>query len=183
MSTPRSSGRRFLAIPIPDALRDTLAAIAPAPASGIRPVDADGLHLTVHFLGDVERAPIEAALGGFCVAPFELSVRGASQFSPPTGDTVLWIGIEPSLALMQLHGEVGDRLRAAGLKTESRPFAPHLTLARCAARVDKTLINDWLHAQTNLGPLPWPVSTMHLYRSERVAGAAPRYVVEASWTA
>jgi 2'-5' RNA ligase len=181
VSTPRSSARRFLAIPIPDSLRDALAAIAPAPASGIRPVDVHGLHLTLHFLGDVTREVVEAALSGFEMPSFEIVLRGAGQFSPPTGDTVLWIGIQSSAALLQVHQDLGERLRAAGLKTESRPYAPHLTLARCAARVDKRLINDWLDAWQDFGPLPSPVPSVQLYRSERVAGQAPRYVVETAW--
>lgn len=175
--------RRFIAISIPDSLRDALAAIAPAPSSGIRPVDVHGLHLTLHFLGDVAPESVDAALSGFAMPSFEIVLRGAGQFSPPTGDTVLWVGIEPGTALMQLHRDLGERLRAAGLKTESRPFVPHLTLARCAARVDKRLINDWLDAWQDLGPLPAPVSSVQLYRSERVAGAAPRYVIEAGWSA
>lgn len=187
MSSPRSqarsSARRFIAIPIPDSLRDALAAIAPAPASGIRPVDVHGLHLTLHFLGDVTQKAVESALDGFALSPFELVLRGAGHFSPPTGDTVLWIGVAPGAALMQLHGELGERLRDAGLKTESRPFTPHLTLARCAARVDKRLINDWLDAWQDFGPVPSPVSAVQLYRSERVVGAAPHYEIEAGWPA
>ena len=183
VSSPRSGARRFLAIPIPDRLRDAVAGIAPAPASGIRPVDVHGLHLTLHFLGDVPREAIDAALAGLAFAPFEMVLHGAGHFSPPTGDTVLWIGVVQSEALMQLHGELGERLRGAGLKTESRPFTPHLTLARCAARVDKRLINDWLDAWQAFGPLPAPVSSLQLYRSERVAGAAPHYVIEAGWPA
>lgn len=182
---PRSvaSARRFLAIPLPNALRATLLAIAPPATPGVRPVDPDGLHLTLHFLGDVEVEWISAALADLRVEPFVLDLRGVGQFRPATGDTVLWAGIEPHLALAQLHDDIGQRLRAAGLKIESRPYTPHLTLARCAPRVSTSLIDDWLRTHQDLGPLPWPVSTLHLYRSERVARQAPRYLAEASWSA
>lgn len=174
--------RRFLAIPLPDALRAALAAIAPAPESGVRRVEPDGVHLTLHFLGDIDRDVIEGALADLHIAPFTLHLRGVGAFSPPTGDTVLWVGVDASASLVELHEAIGARLRAAGLKTESRSYAPHLTLARCAPRVPETVRSDWLHAQRDFGPLPWPVSAVHLYRSERVAGQAPRYVIEASWS-
>lgn len=183
MSTPRSvaSVRRFLAIPLPDALRATLLAVAPVAASGVRPVDPEGLHLTLHFLGDVEPGLVSAALADLRLDPFELELRGVGQFTPATGDTVLWAGVAAHAALTRLHEDLGQRLRGAGLRTESRPYAPHLTLARCAPRVSKALIEEWLHAQHDLGPLSWPVSTLHLYRSERIVGQAPRYLIEATW--
>lgn len=98
---------------------------------GARRVRSDKLHLTLHFIGAVERARV-AALANSLALPFsafELRVARAALW--PRGIAVL--ETDAPDALLRLHQDLGQALTAAGLPVEARAFRPHLTLARHAA--------------------------------------------------
>lgn len=99
---------------------------------GSSPVPAERLHLTLHFIGAVERTRLEAVSAGLRVAvtPFELPLTQAAIW--PRGLAVLQTSAIPE-ALKELHGRLGEALQALALPVESRPFRPHVTLARRAA--------------------------------------------------
>lgn len=109
---------------------------------------AAGLHLTLAFLGDVERealGPLAAALEGHltgAAAP-QLVLRGAGAFPRRGAERVLWLGADEPAAegrLAELHRRtlagVEAGLGAAGielpreLRGGGRPFRPHVTVAR-----------------------------------------------------
>ncbi|HMW55862.1 MAG TPA: RNA 2',3'-cyclic phosphodiesterase [Accumulibacter sp.] len=99
---------------------------------GSSPVPAERLHLTLHFIGPVERSRLEAVNAGLQVAmtPFELHLTQAAIW--PRGLAVLQASTVPE-ALKELHCRLGKALQALALPVESRPFRPHVTLARRAA--------------------------------------------------
>jgi 2'-5' RNA ligase len=69
--------RLFVAIELPVAVRDRLLA-AMGGVSGARWQRDDQLHLTLRFIGEIDRhiaQDIAAALGGVHAAPFELALR------------------------------------------------------------------------------------------------------------
>jgi 2'-5' RNA ligase len=128
------SARLFIALWPDPALRDALAAWSEQwqwPA-GARRVRAERLHLTLHFLGEVPRTVVPALKPVLRVpfAPFSLSL----------GRAALWRGgvavLEPDRVpprLRQLHDRLGEALRSLALPVETRPYRPHLTLARRAS--------------------------------------------------
>jgi 2'-5' RNA ligase len=96
-----------------------------------RLVAVEKLHMTLHFLGDVEAArvpPLQVALASVAVPPMEL----------PWGPPALWGGglavllTQADEALAALHATLADLLQAQGLPVERRRFKPHVTLARRA---------------------------------------------------
>jgi 2'-5' RNA ligase len=98
---------------------------------GARLVAPDKLHMTLHFLGDVEAArvpPLQVALAGIAVPPMVL----------PWAAPALWGGglavllTQAHEALDALHATLADLLQAQGLPVERRRFKPHVTLARRA---------------------------------------------------
>jgi RNA 2',3'-cyclic 3'-phosphodiesterase len=96
-----------------------------------RPMPAQRLHLTLHFLGDVprERLPgLQAALA-LPFRPFVLTFGRAALW--PGGIAVLEPERLPA-PLVRLHGAIGEALQRMALPTEARPFRPHVTLARHA---------------------------------------------------
>jgi 2'-5' RNA ligase len=94
-------------------------------------VSADRLHITLHFLGDVpvERLPeLKRALR----VPFEFFALELVQGEVwPNGVAVLQPDSVP-LPLERLHTALGRTLAGLALPVETRPYRPHVTLARRA---------------------------------------------------
>lgn len=111
------------------------------PERAIRWVRAEGIHLTLKFLGDVPVTRIERiaeelkeACRGF--APFGLKYGGLGCFPNPRRPRVVWVGIEEETGtLARLQRAIEKRLAPLGYPPEKRPFNPHLTLGRVRSRV------------------------------------------------
>jgi len=100
------------------------------------------LHITLHFLGDVEatrmdelRDLLRAATEAKCVTGLALEIAGAGFFPQKRRPRVVQVGIEPSNALMPLHGSVGRALQERGFVVEDRRYRPHITIAKIGRRV------------------------------------------------
>jgi 2'-5' RNA ligase len=99
---------------------------------GAQPVGDDKLHVTLHFLGGVPSERLPAFLDAFAVPfePFSLELDRATVWH--NGIAVL----EPSATPPQLaasHARLGDALVRQGLQPETRPYRPHVTMARRAS--------------------------------------------------
>lgn len=129
--------RLFVAIDVPDEVRQRVAAFAAEMrerAPRARWVRFDGVHVTLKFIGETapEKAePIRHALEPVRTgAPVEMEFRGAGFFPNEKRPRVFWVGIHSTPALAELATEIEQRLEPLGIARESRPFNPHLTLAR-----------------------------------------------------
>jgi len=130
--------RLFVAINLPAAVREALhAAAAPLREAGapVKWVGADGIHLTLKFLGDVgedrERA-IVAALDALTAGrrAFTLPIGGFGAFPTSTRPQVFWVGAEAVPALELLQHDLERAFADLDFPLEGRPFRPHLTLGR-----------------------------------------------------
>lgn len=137
--------RAFIALDIPQALREDVAALACQLKTAVegRFVPRENYHLTIAFLGDViERELADAMIvldeAASRFAPVELSPDGLGKFGR-TNDATLWLGFTQDPALMELAAFVREGLDDAGVNYDSKPFVPHLTLARRAALDSGTL--------------------------------------------
>lgn len=136
--------RLFVAIEIPDELRQALASRAEELRDGLpraRWARAEAMHLTLAFLGetDPERLPalereLETAFAA--VEAFEMGLAGVGAFPPRGPARVLWAGVETEGDLEGLERAVREGVsRATGAAKDAarkRRFHPHVTLARCA---------------------------------------------------
>ena len=177
--------RLFLAIEIPDAWRReatrALGALTAALDDGarplLRPVDADRLHLTVRFLGEVDGtllAPLRSALAE-AVPPVavDLALAPAGSFGPPARTNVAWLGVGGDReALRDLAARVERAVAAAGLPPDRREPRPHLTLARVRPRATAAQRRAIAHAVAALAPPP-PLP----HRAERLALVHSRLTV------
>ena len=106
-----------------------------AAARGVAWVDARNLHLTLHFLGEIDdarwpalRDAVAPTLDG---GPPRLALGGWGTFPHHAPTRVIWMGVKAGAEeLAAAHAELGARLRAAGLVPEARPFSAHLTVGR-----------------------------------------------------
>jgi 2'-5' RNA ligase len=99
---------------------------------------SEGMHVTLKFLGDVEEDSVteiighlEESVSGF--APFDVKVAGTGAFPNPRNPRVFWVGIEDGGFLGRITGSIDESLSTMGFAKESRPFAPHITIARVKA--------------------------------------------------
>jgi 2'-5' RNA ligase len=102
----------------------------------IRWVRVEGLHLTLRFLGQTprERVPtLQRMLDtlGATTAPFDVTIARAGAFPNPSRPRTLWLGIEHGAEeLATLAGDLEAGVAADGQALGTKPFAPHLTIAR-----------------------------------------------------
>jgi 2'-5' RNA ligase len=128
--------RLFVALDLPDPVRDALAALAAAADPNVwRPVKPDGLHVTLAFLGarpPADVATIESLLAAERATPAPVLALAEAEVLPPRRGRVLTARIDdPSGGLAALQARLSAALAQAGLYTpEKRPFHPHATVAR-----------------------------------------------------
>lgn len=124
--------RLFVALRPPQPMRAALLAVMGGIA-GARWQDDDQLHLTLRFIGEVDRHVAEdvaAALGSVSHPPFELRLDGIGRFDRRGQVDAIWAGVSPQHEVQSLHAAVARALRRAGIAPEERAFLPHITLAR-----------------------------------------------------
>ncbi len=158
--------RLFVAIPIAEPIRQRLAGLHGG-VPGARWMEADSLHLTLRFIGEVpeDRAiDIDEALLGLRAAPFALTLDGVGLFGSARRARILWAGVERNDALTHLQAKVETALVRCGLPADAHAFTPHVTLARLrdapAERLGRYLSD---HGLFRAGPMP--VDRLTLYRS------------------
>ncbi len=125
--------RLFAAIRPPRSIRQRLLAVMGG-VPGARWQSDDQLHLTLRFIGDVDRHQAEdvaAALAGVRMPPFAIALDGAGRFGEGSRNGSLWIGVTPHDQLTALHKKIDQACRRAGVAPEGRAYLPHITIARC----------------------------------------------------
>ena len=132
--------RSFIAIELPNELKVGLNQLEAQLKSGKQPgvkwVNPYSIHLTLKFLGSIAvdkisqitRSMSEAVQG---ISPFHLEVKELGAFPNLRRVQVVWVGISGEVdRLGQLQQRIESNLACLGFAPESRPFTPHLTLAR-----------------------------------------------------
>lgn len=156
--------RLFVALPIPDFVTDQLLDLMEGPER-LRWVDADTLHLTLRFIGEVDGAAAEdvaIALASLRFQPFDLSLSGVGQFHHRRWGA-LWAGIAQRDPVAALSARVDRAVASAGLPPETRAFVPHVTLARWSGLAPD--LQPWLTRHGTLASPPWTVRSFTLFES------------------
>jgi RNA 2',3'-cyclic 3'-phosphodiesterase len=134
--------RLFVALEIPSAVRENLAALidelrrtdSTTSKHGPRWVRPENLHVTLKFIGHVDAAKLDLICTALSQArfdpPVDIEFRGLGFFPSEKRPRVLWVGIKGSLNLAALANEIDQRLEPLGVARETREFTPHLTLVR-----------------------------------------------------
>jgi len=136
--------RSFIAIELPDELKLGLtqleAQLKMSKQPWVKWVDPYSIHLTLKFLGSIAvdriseiTGAMEEAIQG--ISPFRLEVKDLGVFPNLRRVQVAWVGISGEVdKLSQLQRHLESKLARLGFAPESRPFTPHLTLARLRNR-------------------------------------------------
>ncbi len=168
-----------MAFDLSDAARQEARRRAEAVRAALPParwVDLAGAHLTLVFLGEVPEERVPALTERLAAAfaphpPFRLGLAGGGTFPPGRAARVAWVGVEagPELAAVQ-RDVVAACAEAPGSdqfhEPESRPYHPHVTLARCREPWPRPSAERF--AAAFAGPVGEPWTTAHgtLFRSQ-----------------
>ena len=160
--------RAFFGLPVPEAQREILARYVErcaALAGDFRWVAPANLHLTVRFLGHVERQALDVLVTRLTkqrLRGFDLELSEVGTFKRGQLVRVVWIGLRRDVvAASALAATVEAECRSAGLEPEERRFQPHLTLARARGREGSALPS--LPDAPRLDP--WQADELVLYQS------------------
>ena len=183
--------RSFIALPIPDPVRDVLQGTIKTLDDGIgeriRWVRPEGIHLTLKFMGDIDVTVINkllsllpAVANGF--TPFELAMGELGGLPNNRRPRVLWAGVKGNLSVLRdLHIAIDNLVGDVGLPREQREFSPHLTLGRVNRNLSESHIRQigQLVDTTDLPDNPsWTNQTVDLMRTELDPAGSRHYLVE-----
>lgn len=161
-------------------------------APGLRWTSPEEWHLTLVFLGQAEErlpglsAALERALDGRPALELALDGWGAfpQRTEPGSKDrdagkgnraSVVWAGVAGD-GLHDLAGALTEAARSAGVPVPSRPFVPHVTLARARPPRDVT---DTLRVLGSAPLAGWRADRVHLMESR--PGGQDRYRTARTW--
>jgi 2'-5' RNA ligase len=132
--------RSFIAIELPSQIKAALAQLQgnlrTSRSAAVKWVDAEGIHLTLKFLGNVDEAEIPALTKALSeavrgIAPFSLQLGDPGAFPNAHAPRVVWVGVGGEIGpLLTLHNNIDRVLAPLGFPPEKRDFSPHLTLGR-----------------------------------------------------
>lgn len=170
--------RLFVAIRPPAPVRQLLRA-AMGGISGARWQTEDQLHLTLRFIGEVDRhraGDVHAALGGVHHPPFTLALNGLGCFDRRGFPDAVWAGVTPHDEMKALHKKVDAALRRVGVPPDERAFLPHITIARMNRNAGP--VGNLLEEAGGLTSPPFAVDNFLLFESDLTHEAAVYSVVE-----
>lgn len=173
--------RLFVAIDIPEELKRAIAKICTA-LPGARWVAGDQTHLTLRFIGEADETlfyRIREGLTEVFSEPFTLRIAKPGCFPPKGEPHVLWLGVSESAPLARLKAVIDKSLSGAGIAPESRPFSPHITIARLRG-ASRTLTSHFLEQNREFCLEPFLVTEFRLYSSS-LTPAGALHTCEASY--
>lgn len=128
----------FWAVRIPDEVKQTiyeeLTRIKPI-FQFKRWVDLNDYHITLAFLGAVNPKQLTSVIGSVGEAiknqkVFMLDIKGLGVFGAQKSPRIFWGAVSESDALYKIQEIVHQTCLDEGFKLETRPYHPHITLAR-----------------------------------------------------
>jgi 2'-5' RNA ligase len=164
--------RAFVAVRLPGAVLDSIAARVSDVSIPRRRTTREQWHLTLQFLGDdVDVNAVIAALDGIDALRGRARLGGAGAFPDAKRAHVLWLGLlEGTDVLARIATAVQKRTAALDHESDSRPFRPHLTLARFRDATNLRTVIDGV-GDDPVGPA-WDVDAITVYESQRLADGA-----------
>lgn len=134
--------RLFTGIGIPYKVRRNLELLLAhlKPAAHIKWSPVENFHVTTKFIGEWPEPRLDLVKAALRAVPrpesFAISISGLGWFPNPHSPRVFWCGIQAPETLVALARNTEEVLAEIGVARESRPFSPHLTLARIQGPAD-----------------------------------------------
>lgn len=138
----------------------------------LRWVKPEQIHLTLQFLGYIPREQVDAfgqAIEQAVSTNTRLSLQAESLgcFPSASRPRVLWVGLSGQVQeLQKLKSDLDQTLSPLGYQPETRPFHPHLTLARVSGQISKrNIFKQVMDEHVDYSAGDFPVEAVHLMQS------------------
>ena len=169
--------RLFVAIRPPESIRDQLLDLMEG-VPDLRWQQDEQLHLTLRFIGEVERPmadDIAAELGRIRFARFSVALDSVGKFKKRRHGAI-WAGVQPKEQLKALAAKVERACQSAGVEPEQRAYHPHITLARWSGGAPA--LDRFMERHGGLASEPWEVGEFILFESRLGQGGAHYEAIE-----
>lgn len=163
--------RLFTGIALPPRVSDNLARALKElrPLAPLNWSPVDNLHITSKFIGEWPESrltELEETLENLhSPGGFEITIARFGYFPNPHNPRTLFAGIQAGPQLAHLAAKIDETLQPLGIARETRPYSPHLTLARIKQENIRAL-REHIANMTNFDFGTFQVSQFHLYLSE-----------------
>lgn len=179
--------RAFIAVEIPQPIKTKITTqtleLRQQVGHSVRWSDAENIHITLKFLGDVSREQVDVISSALKsqvkeYTLFELTLDGLGVFPNLRHPRIVWVGLnDPKRQLTRLQQGLEGAIVSLGHAPETKPFSPHLTIGRVREglseqeifRLQNALRGAQLNFQTGFA-----VKAVSLMRSE-LKPAGPIY--------
>ncbi len=171
-ASARMHHRLFIGLRPPEEIRDNLIDLMDG-IDGARWQDDDQLHVTLRYVGEVERVLAEDladSLSALEFEPFALALADTGIFQRKGRPHTLWAGVKPNEALMAFQRKIERRCVRIGLPPETRKFHPHVTIARLNASTGP--VAPFLARTAGIQLGEWCVNSYILYESHLRTGGS-----------
>ena len=126
------------------------------PSAHLKKVKVDNLHVTLVFLGNVDTESelmLRQSVNGIKVEPFKLHFDQLAYWSKPR--ILCLLSGHYDEQLFSLFSQLKRMVEQCGIKTEERPYKPHITVVRKASKL----------IDINPFSIEWPVQSFCLVES------------------
>jgi RNA 2',3'-cyclic 3'-phosphodiesterase len=164
--------RLFTGVAIPETVLSSLEALLGRlrPNARLKWSPIANLHITTKFIGEWPPNRLDELREALAAIPtpgaFSIDIQGLGWFPNPHSPRVFWAGIQGGSALPALAKATDEAAARLGIARESKPFSPHLTLARIKDPVPLNGVRQAIAALPSVEFGSFRVCDFHLYLSE-----------------
>ncbi len=166
--------RFFIGIKLDDTARESIDKfLKPFKKTGtpLKFTKTENLHLTLKFIGDVtdsQYSQMEKLLtsASYDAGTFNMNLTGCGKFGRGGELSIFWLGIEKNPAMESLYDTIEETLRRASVPRETRPFKPHITVARNKKRYNFKSFFTLLEENQDHPIAQIPVTHFQLFKSQ-----------------
>lgn len=171
----------FYALELPIETKEKLGAISREMQekwSFTRWVHPQDYHITFAFLGSAEEQMLAESIkklqSGINASVFSLKIDHLGVFGKNDSPRIFWAGVNKQPLLGDVRDDVFQACKDVGFKLETRPFNPHITLAR-KWNGDSSFTNEMLNQADpfKLEGISFQAENIVLYKTH--LGKEPKY--------
>lgn len=174
----------FAAVPIPSHVKRTIGELSEVLKEKLpfkQWVHQEDLHLTLAFLGQTSQNQLINLKESFHMnihdlPSFSLTVSRAGFFGKLGQPRIFWLGVEKEAGLFTLQRTVHGLCQKAGFPVETRPYSPHITIAKRWGDADASINSVFDENMINpVAGLTFEVRSIVLYETH--LDKVPKYNV------